>query len=452
MADIRPFRGVHYNAQKISLMRAVTAPPYDVIPPERQDELHRIDPHNIIRLILGQTFESDTETDNRYTRAARYFRRWQEDEILIRDQRPVIYYTETDFRVHGGEKVTRRGMIVLVRAQDYEDGVILPHEYTFSGTKKQRLELIKNTQANFSCIFSVYPDQELAVTDALEKSAHQIEPMHDFDDLDGCGQRIWPVSDPEVIRLVASLMDDKKVYIADGHHRFETAQNYRRFMGEKHPEAGPAASFNYTMMFLCATGCPGLVILPAHRMLPSLEGFDPEEFISRAAEIFHVERFTYDAHSSTTTRLAFKQAMKKNGNQASTIGLVAAGAKTFYTLTLKEGVMAQIVNSSVPEPMWELDSVVLTRVILMHLLNLTAEDLDREETISYLSDTDKVMDTVIQGKARLAFLLNPARIGQVERIAEAGLVLPRKTTYFYPKILSGLVMNPIDPAEEIKLP
>lgn len=452
MAEIRPFRGVHYNPLKISIMRPVTAPPYDVIPPEQQADLHRVDPHNIIRLILGKTHKADTETNNRYTRAAAYFRQWQEEGVLIRDERPVIYYTETDFEVHGGEKVTRRGMIVLVKAQDYEDGVILPHESTFSGTKKQRLELIKQARANFSCIFSVYPDQELTMTDALERSAHEQAPLHDFEDLDGCGQRIWAVSDPEVIRLVATLMESKKIYIADGHHRFETAQNYRRLMSELYPQAGPSAAFNYTMMFLCATGCPGLVILPAHRMLPSLEGFEPEDFISRASEIFHVERFAYDANSFTTSRLAFKQAMKKNGNRASTIGLVAAGAKTFYTLTLKDGVMARIVNSSVPEPMWELDSVVLTRVILMHLLHLTPEDMDREETISYLSDTDKVMDTVLRGKARLAFLLNPARIEQVERIAEAGLILPRKTTYFYPKILTGLVMNSIDPGEEIKLP
>ncbi|MBU0516860.1 MAG: DUF1015 domain-containing protein [Proteobacteria bacterium] len=452
MAEIRPFRGVHYNPPAISLMRAVTAPPYDVIPPEQQEELHRVDPHNVIRLILGQTLAGDDERNNRYTRAAAYFRTWQQERVLIRDERPAVYYTETDFRVHGGQTITRRGMIVLVKAQDYEDGVILPHESTFSGTKKQRLELIKQVRANFSCIFSVYPDHELEIIGTLQQTAHLGEPIHDFDDLDGCGQRIWAVRESAVIRRVAELMSPKNVFIADGHHRYETAQNYRRQMSDLYPQAGPGAAFNYTMMFLCATGCPGLVILPAHRMLPTLEGFDPEDFISRAGEIFHVERFSYTAHSSTTTRLAFKAAMKKNGNRASTIGLVAAGEKTFYTLTLKDGVMARVVNSSVPEPMWELDSVVLTRVILMHLLGLTAEDLDKEETISYWSNTDKVMDTVVRGKARLAFLLNPARIEQVERIARAGLILPRKTTYFYPKILTGLVMNPIDPGEEIKLP
>ncbi len=452
MADVRPFRGIHYDTKKVSEMRAVTAPPYDVISPEQQEDLHRVDPHNVVRLVLGKTHKADTDSNNRYTRAAASYRQWLEEGVLARDDRPAIYYTETDFQDHEGKKVTRRGMISLVRAQDYEDGVILPHEYTFSGTKKQRLELLKHAQANFSCIFSVYPDQDLTMTDALERAAHERDPLHDFEDLDGCGQRIWPVTDPEVIRLVAGLMDSKKVYIADGHHRFETAQNYRRLMHDKNPGAGPDAAFNYTMMFLCATGCPGLVILPAHRLLPALEGFDVEDFISRASEVFHVERFAYDAHSFTTSRLAFKASMKKNGNRASTIGLIAAGARTFYTLTLREGVMARIVNSSVPEPMWELDAVVLTRVILMHLLHLTADDLDREETISYWSDTDRVMDTVLRGKARLAFLLNPARIGQIERIAEAGLILPRKTTYFYPKILSGLVINPVDPGEEIRLP
>lgn len=453
MADIRPFKGFRYNIQKISLMKAVTAPPYDVIPPKLQEELHFKNPNNVIRLILGKTFDIDDDNNNRYTRAAEYFNKWQQDEILFRDSKPAIYFSETDFFVPGAGTVTRRGMISLIRAQDYEDGVVLPHERTFSGTKQQRLQLIKHSQANFSSIFSVYPDHDLEVINTLDEAAKKTEPLCDFDDLDGNGQRLWAVTDPDVVFKVAQMMGTKRVYIADGHHRFETAQNYRRFMNDKYPHASKDAAFNFTMMYLCAMTCPGLVIFPAHRLMPRLDRFNLGDFLPRAEKYFYIDKFS-QAGSFTRAKLAFLAALSKNGiDQAHSIGLVTSDASEFFLLTLRPGVMEELVKhgNGLEPPLWDLDTVILTRVILMEILGLTLDDLDDEELISYLSKSDKVIEDVCRKRARLAFLLNPARIDQVENIAEAGLILPRKTTYFYPKVLTGLVMNKIVPEEEVNL-
>src|SRR3990172_10623964 len=285
MAIIAPFRGILYNPNKIKDMSTVIAPPYDVISPEGQERLYQNSDYNIVRLDFGKEGPSDDQGHNKYTRAASEFKAWQENGILVRDEMPAIYIYEQDYRLKDGSIKTRKGFMALVRLEELDSGVILPHERTLSGPKTDRLNLTKATDANFSPIFSLYSDPEMK-TSALLSGESKTLPIVNVQGEDGANNRLWRVTDESIINGLIREISDKMIFIADGHHRYETALNYRNEMREKHPDYTGREGFYYTLMYFSNMDDEGLTVFPTHRLIYGVKDFDPSVFENRLSENF----------------------------------------------------------------------------------------------------------------------------------------------------------------------
>ncbi len=441
MAKIMPFHGLLYNPEKIMNLRDVMTPPYDVVSPEEQDAFYKSHPHNIIRLILGKAHPADTETDNWYTRAMADFEKWQSEKVLVRDVKPALYFTEMDYSTHGTQS-TRRGLIALVGLEDFDSGVILPHERTFSATKSERLRLMETCHANFSQIFSLYPDRENKVISHLKQAIAGKNPDIDFDDQDGFHHRLWRITDPGVIDTVATDMSEKPLYIADGHHRYETALNYRNKRLAEDPGLAGDSSCRYVMMYLSSMHDPGLTVLPAHRLINDLPKERLDTFLEKASPFFDMEIF--NGADREKTERAFLDNLKSHSKEGHAIGIFMKNNDALHILRLRQGVMERLFGDKLPEPLKRLDVTILTQVILKNILELTEKDLDDKHKISYISNLSDALKAIRDRGSAVAFIMNPTKIAQVQQIADARLIMPRKSTYFYPKVITGLVLNKID--------
>lgn len=447
MADVAPFRALRYDQSKVSNLTNVVTPPYDVINAQQQAEYYASDPYNIIRVELNKKRQSDGPRENRYTRSAQHFANWQAQGVLKRDPAPAFYISETTYQDAEGQKRVRRGFFTLLKVEDVSERKVLPHEQTFTVHKEDRFQLTKAVQANISPIFALYPDDDNRVMGALD-AAREPEPIEDFVDPMGLPQKLYRVTDGQACRRVQELMHDKVIFIADGHHRYETAINYRNYMRTQAPQAGPQASFNYTMTYLCSMNDPGLTIFACHRMLPHLDGFAAEDFLRLAKPYFDVQEISIQGRPDDV-RSRLTQALAQADARGNSLGLVSHDSEVGYLLTVKPEAVKNLQNANLAAPLARLDVVILTSLVLEKLLGLDNAARDQEHTIEYVADMHYVLDKVRYGKARLAFLLNPTKVEQVQEIATAGLIMPRKATYFYPKVLTGLVINPLDPAEKV---
>jgi uncharacterized protein (DUF1015 family) len=440
MAKIVPFRGVVYNPQKVENLASVATPPYDVITPQEQLAFYERHPWNIIRLILGKTSETDTHLDNRHTRSADFFNAWLSEGVLVQDPSPAFYLTSIDFTVQS-RKITRWGLISLVALEPFEKGVVLPHEKTFSRVKSERLELMKSCHANYSPIFSLYSDPDQLVVNTLRQSssamASGMKPDMKIVDTYGHIHQLWRVTDAAIHQRISDFMKDKSIFIADGHHRYETALNYRQWVADRTPGFSPEHPANFIMMYLCGMEDPGLVILPAHRMVKAISPEKMDSFMTAAKDSFDVSRVSLEPESGAENWDCILNA----GSPRTRIGVVVRNHPQGYLFSLKPGVMQRMFGSEMSERMLELDVTVLTRLILMALLGLDHGQLDDESIMSYSSKTNAALEAVRTGDCDVAFILNPTRIDQVKRIAEAGEIMPRKSTYFYPKVITGQVLN-----------
>ncbi len=444
MAKIVPFRGIVYHPERVENLANVATPPYDVITPKEQLAFYERHPWNIIRLILGKTSEKDTPQDNRHTRSAGYFNVWLSEGILVQDPSPAFYLTSIDFSVQS-RKITRWGVISLVALESFEKGVVLPHEKTFSRVKLERLELMKSCHANYSPIFSLYSDTEQMVLSTLRQSCSKMgpdmKPDMKFVDAYGHLHQLWRVTDVSVHQRISNFMNDKSIFIADGHHRYETALNYRQWIADRTPGFSPEHPANFIMMYLCGMEDPGLVILPAHRMVKAMSQKKMDSFITAAEACFDISHFSIKSGIGTGTVAENWDGMLKTGSLRTRIGVAIRNHPQGYLLDLKPGIMQQMFGREMSERMLELDVTVLTRLILMELLGMNHSQLDDESIMSYSSQTDVALEAVSTGECDAAFILNPTRIDQVKRIAEAGEIMPRKSTYFYPKVITGQVLN-----------
>ncbi|MFQ5465111.1 MAG: DUF1015 domain-containing protein [Thermodesulfobacteriota bacterium] len=447
MADIRPFRGVLYNAEKVGDLAGVMAPPYDVISPARQDELYDRHPNNVVRLILGRT--GDGPGGDRYSRAAEALKEWTASGVLARDPVPAIYYYTQTYPVGGRKALTRKGFIALARLEDFGEGGVHPHEKTLSGPKADRLRLMQACGSNFSCIFSLYSEPELRINRLLDEASRAVEPIIDVTDDDGIVDLVWRIDDPVVLSDVRKIMEGKSLFIADGHHRYETALNYRNSMREANPEAGPDAPFEFCMMYFSNMDDQGMTIWPTHRVIHSLAGFDPEGFLAEVSEYFDVLYFPYTAATEAEARdrmLTGKQAAE--GGDRSAFGLHIRGRDVYYLLTLKgPETMDRVFGDSIPEVFKDLDVTVLHSLIFDRILGITQEAQEKQTNLVYVKSYDDALKAMHDETNQLVFLLNATRIEQVKAVAESGEVMPQKSTYFYPKLLSGVVLNVHDGAE-----
>jgi uncharacterized protein (DUF1015 family) len=440
MAKIVPFRGVVYNPERVENLAPVATPPYDVITPEEQLAFYDRHPWNIIRLILGKIHETDTPENNRHTRSAGFFSDWLSEGVLIQDPVPALYLTSIDFSVQS-RQITRWGLISRVALEPFDKGVVLPHEKTFSRVKSERLELMKACHANYSPIFSLYSDPEQSVMNTLRQSCTNQTPDMEFVDTYAHTHRLWRVTDAAVHREIAAFMAGRSLFIADGHHRYETALNYRQWLADRTPGFSPEHPANFIMMYLCGMEAPGLVILPAHRMVKTLSPEKIQQFIPTAKECFDVTPFSVDADVVSGAASEKWDGSLRAETRRTRIGVVMKNDPTGYLLDLKSGVMQRMYGKEMSERMLDLDVTVLTRLILMDLLGLSSSQLDDESIMRYSSKTEAALASVENGDSDAVFLLNPTRIDQVQRIAESGEIMPRKSTYFYPKVVTGQVIN-----------
>ncbi|WP_263368449.1 DUF1015 domain-containing protein [Edaphobacter bradus] len=454
MARIYPFRALRYDLARVKMEDVVTQP-YDKITPAMQQRYYEASPYNLVRVILGKQFPSDTEQENVYTRAAETLHAWRKDGILAEESEPALYgYSQTYQVPHSNEIRERRGFIALGHLYDYADKVVYRHEQTFPKHKSDRMSLFKATRAYCEQIYMLYSDPAFTA----EKLIFGVNGPNGADttpadlavtDEYGVVHRVWKLTDPNLINLIVTAMADKKLIIADGHHRYETSVAYAKErsaqlklplnqpfepMGEdgKLPAGHlPAPSFPEAAMMMTFVNmdAPGITILPTHRVVHGLEGFSSPDFITKASVYFTIKELDKPDVSAlaNTTGTAF----------------IAATGDGNYLLTAKPEVMEDILKD-LPARQRHLDVVQLHRVVLDKLLGLDQETITRLGSVAYIREADEAVSMVTSGEANIAFLIKPITLDQLKDVSLAGDVMPQKSTDFYPKLLSGLAIYALD--------
>ncbi len=441
MATIAPFRGVVFNQAKAGALAELVCPPYDIISHDQQQALYRRNAHNVIRLEYGLESPGDTESDNRYSRAAATFEDWSRAGILRRDEEPAFYVYEMEYRT-GGKTRKLRGFICLVRIEDYDAGVVRPHETTLSGPKTDRLNLLRACKASFSQVFSLFSDPRGTVAAVLGKTAGR--PAMEVSAADGVVHRIWPLTDQAALDLVTDALRDQQIFIADGHHRYDTALNYRNERRKAAAGFTGQEGFNFLPMFLARIEDPGLTILPAHRALFNLEDFHPRKFEEDLNRYFDIERIDFDKRSEAADRRTVLETLAHRADHTHIFGMRVKGEHSYYLLTLRsESDMENIVPGK-SAAYRGLDVSILHHLIIDRLLGIKMETHKLGLNIEYIKDADEAIKRVADGDVDVVFLMNPTKVSEVRDVAATGERMPQKATYFYPKLLTGLVMHKID--------
>ena len=451
MAVIAPFRALRYNPAKIERMEDVVSPPYDVIDLQAQSALAGRNPYNMIHLDLSKNFSADQLTDARYQQAREIFLRWQQEEVLIREQEPTIYLYHVDYTLPSGRRLTRKGLLCLVRLAEFSEGIVKPHEKTFSGVTSDRLRLLDTCHCQFSPIFSLYPDAEGRIMDLLESACGE-EPLVSAADHDGCLHTIRAVSNPEILARVREMFREKSLYIADGHHRYTTALQFRALMRERQGAVEADSPYNYTMMYLCGMEDPGLAVLPTHRLVRLPGAATADALADRLAASFVVEELRGGSREYLLALVLGR--MEENAGAVTMFGLYHPGEDRCFLLSLRPGVMDREFAGTQPACLRELDVVVLSDLVIERFLELGHQRCESEHLVEYFSDADEALDVAVKESGKesvtpLLFLMNATLVSQVKRVADENLVMPHKSTYFYPKALTGLLLNKIVPEENI---
>lgn len=440
MVQIVPFKGVYYNQEKIKDLRLVTAPPYDAISPAQQEELYQKSPYNVVRLILNKN-----EAPKKYQEPAQFLRQWLDEEILISSEKPALYLYEQKYHVPQGKKdriMIRRGIIARARLEDFSSGKILPHEKTHKSAKVDRLNLMKECKANLSQIFSFYSDQEGIVSYILEQTITKETPFVDVKDENEVEHRLWEITEPNTIKTICQQIENCPIFIADGHHRYETSLKYRNLCRQEDLVWNEDKAYNFTSMMLVNMDDADLTILPIHRLIRHLKHFDLEQLKEILEEYFALKEFKYTTGEESKAIEKLLTAMHHHDGRHR-FGMYGGNDK-LYLLTLKsQNILSQIKAKSYSAQWAYLDVTVLHDVLIDHILKAGEQEWG-EEHITYTIDAKQAMDLVNQRQYQLAIFLNPTRIEQVKAIAHAGEKMPQKSTFFYPKLLSGLIINHLE--------
>ena len=433
MADIRAFRAYRYDLGRAGALADVVAPPYDVIDPALQEALYARSPYNVIRLILNREEPTDNEHENRYARAAGFLREWQRNGVLAQDTARALYVYHQEFEVEG-RRFTRRGFLGRVRLEPFGAGKIYAHEETMAGPKADRLKLFRATQMNLSPVFGLFPDETRAVQNLLEDAIRRVLPLEATDHL-GVVSRLWPVTDQHVTSAVTGLMGPKPVFIADGHHRYETALTYLKERREAGAVQGGDAAANFVLMMLVSMNDPGLVILPTHRLVLGFPGLNAEGLRGALANHFKPEAVGQGDKGARE----IWELMEADGGQQ-VLGFGTAADQTWQLMRLQKGeAMAELAPQHGPE--WRgLAVSVLHVLVLERLLPAAVSGRAQCQYVHLLREASAALATK---QCDLAVLVPPATMQHVENIAGNLEKMPPKSTYFYPKLLSGLVLNPL---------
>jgi uncharacterized protein (DUF1015 family) len=433
MPEIQAFRAVRYNLGKVGSLSDVVAPPYDVIGPTLQEELYQRHPNNVVRLILNRQETTDDEQNNRYTRAKRFLKEWQRDGVLFTEADPAIYVYHQEFTAEGRTHV-RRGFMARMRLSRFGEGQVFPHEETLSGPKVDRLMLTAVCKANLSQVFGLYPDPEGEVQGPLEDTIGRITPLEAVDHL-GVIHRMWPVTDVSVVATVAARIAAKPLFIADGHHRYETACNYRQQIYDS-GALRPDHPANFVLMQFIGMEDAGLLVLPTHRLFRGLPDLTSEELAARLKPFFTIQPAGQGPDEAT----AVWEDISTSGDKAA-IGLYATKDGRWLVAHLTEAgqqKMAEVAAEHGPE--WRSLGVSVLHRLVVPLVAGQAEI----QKPDYVHLVDEVISGLKTGQYPLAALVMPASVGDIRDVSSHGERMPAKSTYFYPKLLSGLVINPLE--------
>lgn len=440
MAKIIPFRGIVYNQKKAGNIEDCVCPPYDVISPEIQQKLYQKNTYNVVRLEFGLETVQDSETDNRYTRASRTFQDWLENGILQQSEAPALYIYDMEYHIDGHKKLLR-GFIGRVKIEDFNSGIVLPHESTLSGPKADRFNLIQTCRAQFSQIYSLYSDPEGRIARILAKPDQQ--PVMTVRNDNGVTHRIRPLTKGDDINAIAREMADKAFFIADGHHRYETALEYRNMRRKQGITSGTEA-FNYVTMYLARLEDPSLTILPAHRALYNLAKFNPDSFERELNGYFDLTRFDFDQRNEPELRETVIKKMTALAARNHSFVMRLKTQNRYYLLTLRSDADLERMIPGKSAAYQNLDVSILHHLIIEKMLGIKMELQKLGTNIEYVKDADDAIKRVEDGAAEIVFLMNPTKVGDVKAVAAAGERMPQKATYFYPKLLTGLVMDKLD--------
>ncbi len=424
MDKIKAFKAVIYNQKQIGDANLVICPPYDVISPTYQDKLHERSLYNFIHILLAK----DSPLDDKYRRAGTIFRQWLKDQVLIQDSRPAIYFYSQQYVIRG-EKKTRLGFISLLRLGDEKNSAVFGHENTHAAAKQDRFKLVKQVKANLSPIFVVFLDKKRIIQRIFQKNIPAIDPFIQVTDDEKTVHKLWRIDDPDLLKIIQTSLNSENMFIADGHHRYEVSCAYRDLMRQKLGDKfSEEEDFNYCLAYFTNTDPRGLSILAIHRLLRLETKLELNDFIAKAKEFFDVDII------KDKTRFFFL--MEKAGCTEHLIGMYKD--KKYFLLRLKN---VKILDKLIPDKAKEyriLDVAIFNYLVLKNILKL---DLEKLLPVKYSPDTAEFIQAVDTDPLNVAFFLNPVKIDQIINVAISGNKMPPKSTYFYPKVLSGLVIN-----------
>ncbi|HUA47854.1 MAG TPA: DUF1015 family protein [Solirubrobacteraceae bacterium] len=418
MADVEPLRALHYDLERTRGLQDVVAPPYDVIDADERDELESRSPYNVVRIDLPVG-------DHPYETAARQFAAWQSDGVIVRDGQPAMWVLEQTYTGPDGQVRKRRGFLARVRVEEYGPGRIRPHERTHPGPKEDRLRLTRATRANLSPIFSLFDDPSNTVSDALQRATSAADPWGRATDEDGTVNRMWRIAAADAITQITEALRDTELLIADGHHRYETARVYAEEVGGDGPQ-------RYVLMCLVSLEDPGLTVFPTHRLLRDLRPEQREALADTIRRDFDIRRLDGTAELAPLY------------GQPVSLGYIDAHTRQPFMLTLKDQAIADAALADHAEPYRRLDTAVLEALILKGALGMTDEDIDHLAGLGYARNFDEALGAVMTGGYDAAFFVAATPIEQVRAVAAAGESMPPKSTYFFPKVPTGLLFNPLD--------
>lgn len=445
MATLFPFRGITYNIRKIKDPSLVLTQPYDKIIPELQERYYRRHKYNLVRITKGKDLPGDNERVNQYHRARVFLDKWLKEKILVQDQKPCLYAYYQEYKVDHELKI-RKGFIALARLEDFGKGGVHAHEQTLLKPKQDRLNMMRTVGGSTGQIFMLYSDPKCLINKLLDQAVKGKQP--DLQALDDYGEmhKLWKIKSPEVIKKITDLLDRQDIFIADGHHRYETALNYRNEMRAQGLRCQGNESYENRMMTFINMDDEGLTVLPTHRLIYGLPHFSLHTFVRRLRLYFHVIEYPFtqakDAGQKRIQAMLLKD-LRTSGAKYHCFGLVARPAK-YFLFTLKDAkIMDRVIKES-HSPIWKrLDVTILHSLVLERLLGVSKDQLAREEKVEYRRHAHEVFQAVKSGKYQIGFLLNSTKINELKKVAQRGERMPQKSTDFYPKLLSGIVISKI---------
>ena len=447
MAQLYPFRAFRYNPARAPFDRVLTQP-YDKISPAMQEKYYAADPHNLIAVEKGRAYPGDTPQNNVYTRAAATLNDWIRENVVMQDPEPAFYAYTQEYTVPGTEeRCTRQGFIGAGKLEEYSAGVVFRHEHTLSGPKADRLELLRHTKMHTGQLFMLYSDAQRRIDSILGEVESAAAPATEMRDEYGVAHRLWVIAEPQRVAAIHKAMGHQKLVIADGHHRYETALNYRNECRTRAGKIDPEAPYERVMMTFINTRSEGLTILPTHRVAAHVHDFSWTSVRRHLEPWFTAEEFPFSGSGERSEAKRKLLARLTRARAKRAIGVYPAAEaqkRAFYVLTLREGASLAQLLPNVSPLQRELDVVLLHEGILEPALGITPQAVTAEANLTYEREATAALDAVDSGHAQIAFLLNPCDVEQVMKIATAGEVMPQKSTDFYPKLMSGITMYRVE--------